>query len=75
MTRALDYFDLAREYDNDPAIAFSKSQSKYLVISSSDWRFSPERSREIVNALISAKKMLAMLKLRLHWDMTLLCYL
>ena len=32
MTRALDYFDLAREYDNDPAIAFSKSQSKYLVI-------------------------------------------
>ena len=57
MTRALDYFDLAREYDNDPAIAFSNSQSKYLVISfSSDWRFSPERSREIVNALISAKK-------------------
>lgn len=57
MTRALDYFDLAREYDNDPAIAFSNAQSKYLVISfSSDWRFSPERSREIVNALISAKK-------------------
>ena len=57
MTRALDYFDLAREYNNDPSKAFSNAQSKYLVISfSSDWRFSPERSREIVNALISAKK-------------------
>lgn len=57
MTRALDYFDLAREYNNDSSLAFSNAQCKFLVISfSSDWRFSPERSREIVNALISAKK-------------------
>ncbi|WNO09345.1 homoserine O-succinyltransferase MetX [Teredinibacter sp. KSP-S5-2] len=57
MTRALDYFDLAREYDDDPAKAFSHAQCKFLVVSfTSDWRFAPERSREIVNALIKADK-------------------
>ena len=55
MTHALDYFDLAREYNNDAVGAFKKAQCKFLVISfTSDWRFSPERSREIVNALIHA---------------------
>lgn len=55
MTRALDYFDLAREYDNDPVQAFSHARCKFLVISfTSDWRFAPERSREIVNALMRA---------------------
>jgi homoserine O-acetyltransferase len=57
MTRALDYFDLALEYDNDPVVAFSYAQCSFLVISfSTDWRFSPERSREIVNALIAADR-------------------
>lgn len=57
MTRALDYFDLSREYENDPAKAFAEARCKYLVISfSSDWRFSPERSREIADALIAAQK-------------------
>ncbi|MBK6739824.1 MAG: homoserine O-acetyltransferase [Haliea sp.] len=57
MTRALDYFDLALEYDNDPVVAFSHAQCSFLVISfSTDWRFSPERSREIVNALIAADR-------------------
>lgn len=57
MTRALDYFDLAREYDDDPVAAFRHALCKFLVISfTSDWRFSPERSREIVNALIRADK-------------------
>jgi homoserine O-acetyltransferase len=57
MTRALDYFDLAREYDNDPIAAFSHAQCSFLVISfSTDWRFSPQRSREIVNALIAANR-------------------
>jgi homoserine O-acetyltransferase len=57
MTRALDYFDLAREYGDDPVKAFTHAQCSYLVISfSTDWRFSPERSREIVNALIAAKR-------------------
>ena len=57
MTRALDYFDLALEYDNDPAAAFRNAQCSFLVISfSTDWRFSPERSREIVDALIAADR-------------------
>lgn len=57
MTRALDYFDLAREYDNDPVAAFRRACCKFLVISfTSDWRFASERSREIVNALTKADK-------------------
>ncbi len=57
MTRALDYFDLAREYDNDPVAAFRHASCSFLVISfSTDWRFSPQRSREIVDALIAADR-------------------
>jgi homoserine O-acetyltransferase len=57
MTRALDYFDLAREYDNDPVAAFGHAQCSFLVVSfSTDWRFSPQRSREIVDALIAADR-------------------
>jgi homoserine O-acetyltransferase/O-succinyltransferase len=55
MTRALDYFDLAREYQHDPVAAFSRASCSYLVVSfSTDWRFSPKRSKEIVDALIAA---------------------
>lgn len=57
ITKALDYFDLAREYGDDPIAAFKHAQAKFLVISfSTDWRFAPERSHEIVNALIGANK-------------------
>ncbi len=57
MTKALDYFDLAREYNHDQVEAFRHAQCDFLVISfSSDWRFAPERSREIVEALIAANK-------------------
>jgi len=57
MTRALDYFDLAREYGNDPVAAFKNASCSFLVMSfSTDWRFSPERSREIVDALIAADR-------------------
>jgi homoserine O-acetyltransferase len=57
MTHALDYFDLAREYGNDAVAAFSRTKSAFLIVSfSSDWRFSPVRSREIVDALIAAKR-------------------
>ena len=56
MTKALDYFDLAREYD-DPVRAFSHARCSFMVMSfTSDWRFSPARSREIVDALIAAGK-------------------
>lgn len=57
MTRALDYFDLAREYQHDPVTAFSHAQCKFLVMSfTSDWRFAPERSQEMVSALMRAGK-------------------
>ncbi len=57
MTRALDYFDLAREYGDDPVAAFGHARCSFLVISfSTDWRFSPARSREIVDALIAADR-------------------
>ena len=57
MTKALDYFDLGREYDDDPSKAFEKTDSGFFVTSfTSDWRFSIERSREIVRALLKAKK-------------------
>jgi len=53
MTRALDYFDPATEFDGDLSAALRKVTAKFLVISfTSDWRFSPERSREIVKALL-----------------------
>jgi len=57
MTRALDYFDLAREYGDDPVVAFREARCSFLVLSfSTDWRFSPRRSREIVDALIAADR-------------------
>ena len=53
ITRALDYFDPAREHGGDLARAFAAAQAKFLVVSfTTDWRFSPARSREIVKALV-----------------------
>lgn len=53
MTRALDYFDPALNYDGDLSLALSLAQAKFVVISfTTDWRFSPARSREIVKALL-----------------------
>ena len=56
ITRALDYFDPAKAHDNDLSAAFKKVQAKFLVVSfTTDWRFYPERSREIVKALLDNK--------------------
>ncbi len=53
MTRALDYFDPALDFGGDLAAAFNRAKAKFLVISfTSDWRFAPARSREIVQALL-----------------------
>ncbi len=53
ITRALDYFDPAREHGGDLARAFAPALAKFLVVSfTTDWRFSPARSREIVKALV-----------------------
>lgn len=52
MTKALDYFDPASTTDHDLSRALAKAQADFLVLSfSSDWRFAPSRSREIVKAL------------------------
>jgi homoserine O-acetyltransferase len=57
ITRALDYFDPAKNYEGNLSKALEVMQSKSLVISfTTDWRFAPERSREIVKALLDNKK-------------------
>ncbi|WP_137936533.1 homoserine O-acetyltransferase [Chitinivorax sp. B] len=57
MTKALDYFDPARHYGHSLTKALEHAVAKFLVISfTSDWRFSPARSKEIVKALLDAKK-------------------
>jgi homoserine O-acetyltransferase len=53
MTKALDYFDPAHEYGDDLNKAFAAARASFLVLSfTTDWRFSPERSRAIVKALL-----------------------
>ncbi len=54
ITRALDYFDPAREHGGDLSRAFAAArENRFLLVSfTTDWRFSPERSREIVKALV-----------------------
>ena len=60
MTKALDHFDPARDTDGDLVEAFSSATCKFLILSfSSDWRFSAQRSQEIVDALVKAKKNVA----------------
>jgi homoserine O-acetyltransferase len=57
MTKALDYFDPARDLDGDLNRAFAPAKAKFLVVSfTTDWRFSPGRSREIVHALLHNKR-------------------
>lgn len=57
ITKALDYFDPAREYDGDLEKALAGTKAQFLIASfTTDWRFSPERSREIVEALISNRR-------------------
>jgi homoserine O-acetyltransferase/O-succinyltransferase len=53
ITRALDYFDPARRHGDDLSAAFAAARCRFLVVSfTTDWRFSPQRSREIVRALL-----------------------
>lgn len=53
MTRALDYYDPALACDGDLSKALAQVKAEFLVVSfTSDWRFSPARSREIVKALL-----------------------
>jgi len=55
ITKALDYFDPAKEVGGDLARALSPARCRFLVIAfTTDWRFSPARSREIVKALVDS---------------------
>jgi homoserine O-acetyltransferase len=53
ITRALDYFDPAAAFGGDLSAALKQASAKFLLISfTTDWRFAPARSREIVKALL-----------------------
>jgi len=57
MTKALDYFDPAHDFGGDLNRAFARAKASFLVISfTTDWRFSPERSREIVRPLLHNRR-------------------
>jgi len=57
MTKALDYFDPAKEAGGDLAKALSTATAGFFVASfKSDWRFPPQRSRDIVKALMASRK-------------------
>jgi homoserine O-acetyltransferase len=57
ITRALDYFDPAREHGGDLARAFAAARCRFQIVSfTTDWRFSPARSREIVKALLDNRR-------------------
>ena len=53
ITRALDYFDPARAHDGDLTRALAVAKARFLLVSfTTDWRFAPARSREIVKSLL-----------------------
>ncbi|MGH8857267.1 MAG: homoserine O-succinyltransferase MetX [Polaromonas sp.] len=57
ITRALDYFDPASAFGGDLSRALAKATAKFLLVSfTTDWRFSPARSREIVKALLDNQR-------------------
>ncbi|MES2610655.1 MAG: homoserine O-acetyltransferase [Pseudomonadota bacterium] len=57
ITRALDYFDPALQYGGSLTQALARATAKFLLISfTTDWRFSPQRSREIVKALLDNRR-------------------
>ncbi|WP_245638723.1 homoserine O-succinyltransferase MetX [Hydrogenophaga palleronii] len=57
ITRALDYFDPARAFGGDLTAALAPARARFLLVSfTTDWRFSPARSREIVKALLDNRR-------------------
>lgn len=57
ITRALDYFDPALRHNGNLARAFAAARAKFLLVSfTTDWRFSPKRSREMVKALLDNRR-------------------
>ena len=65
ITKVLDYFDPAAETNGSLAKAMTPAKAEFLIISfSSDWRFSPARSVEIVSALLEAKKKVSYIEIQ-----------
>lgn len=57
ITRALDYFDPAKEHDGDLTKALAAARCGFLIASfTTDWRFTPQRSHEIVEALLANRR-------------------
>ncbi len=57
ITRALDYFDPAKPFGGDLSKALARATCKFLLVSfTTDWRFSPKRSREVVKALLDNQR-------------------
>ncbi|CAN5877228.1 homoserine O-acetyltransferase [soil metagenome] len=57
ITRALDYFDPARDHGGNLSAALAQATAKFLLVSfKTDWRFSPARSREMVKALLDNRR-------------------
>ena len=57
ITKALDYFDPALDHGGSLAKALAPARANFLVVSfTTDWRFSPARSREIVKALLDNRR-------------------
>ncbi len=64
ITKALDYFDPAAAFGGDLSAALERARAAFLVASfTSDWRFSPARSREIVKALLDTRKIVSYLEI------------
>lgn len=67
MTKTLDHFDPAKDFDHDLTRACKRTKADFLVISfTGDWRFSPERSREIVRALLDNDKNVVYAEIEAH---------
>lgn len=57
ITKVLDYFDPAAAHGGNLSLALEAARAEFLVVSfTTDWRFSPERSREIVKALLDNRR-------------------
>ncbi|MDA9178179.1 homoserine O-acetyltransferase [Candidatus Pelagibacter sp.] len=54
ITRAMDYFDLTKQFDGNLSKAFLNTKAKFFVISfTSDWLYPTQENKEIVIALNS----------------------
>ncbi len=64
ITKALDYFDPARETGGSLAQALARASARFLIVSfTTDWRFAPERSREMVRSLLEARRAVTYLEI------------